>query len=269
VSHGWSAVARNCVPFFGLLALAPWLHSVSPVAPWLLAPLLGLFAYRITIVMHDCIHRSLFEEPARNVRVGRWLGALTGIDFSSFATQHLRHHRSYGAAGDPQGFQYLGLKRARRLEFAWRVLRPLLGWNLRYVLPESLFAPRNLRKEFFAFLSVQAVVLVIVTGAGRYWWLAALPFISSATFGLFFSQLRGIAEHAALRDEAEAGNVRSHAAHWLDRVFLYDLNFNYHAEHHRFPAIPSWRLAELNSGGSKIAPSMFHTLAAVLPARSS
>lgn len=271
-SYGWSALLRNVVPFFVLIALAPSLNAVSPVAPWLLAPVIGLSVYRITIVMHDCVHRTLFRDASLNVRVGRLLGAVTGIDFYCFATQHLRHHQTYGEPGDPQGFQYVGLKGIAPLEFARHVLRPLLGYNLGYALRETLLNPGNLRKalrtgDLFAFAAIQAIVLVTVTRAGTYWWLALLPFVSSATFGLFFSQLRGIAEHAAIGDSRQAGNVRSHASYWLDCVFLYDLNFNYHAEHHLHPQYASCRLPEvhrrLHAAREKLAPSMFRTIRSV------
>src|SRR5512138_2872118 len=100
-AYGWRAMLRNVIPFFLLLALAPQLYRWSAAAPWLLAPLIGLFAYRITIVMHDCIHRSLFAAPELNHRVGMLLGGVTGIDFARFSRQHLLHHRLYGRPGDP------------------------------------------------------------------------------------------------------------------------------------------------------------------------
>ena len=263
------------IPFFVLLAAAPLLNRWSPAAPWLLSPLIGLFAYRITIVMHDCIHRSLFRSARLSARVGTLLGCVTGIDFASFSRQHLLHHRLYGRPGDPQGFHYLGLKGATLATYAWHLLRPLLGFNLRYALAESILRPCNLAAaartgEIFALAAIQLAILVIVTGGGAHLWLAALPFASAATFGLFFSQLRGIAEHAAGGAEAEAANVRSHAPHWLDRVLLYDLNFNYHKEHHLYPHYSSRDLAALHGRLAELPPlepSMFRTLKALSPHR--
>jgi NADH dehydrogenase len=270
-AYGWRAVLRNVVPFFAVLAAAPLLYSCSPAAPWLLAPLIGLFAYRITIVMHDCIHRSLFAAAQRNHRVGTLLGGVTGIDFASFARQHLLHHRLYGRPGDPQGFHYFGLEGATRAAFAWHLLRPLFGWNLRYALAESLLRPRNLaaatrRGELPALAAIQLAILALATGGGAHPELAALPFASAATFGLFFSQLRGIAEHAA--GTGLPGNVRSHAPHWLDRLLLYDLNFNYHSEHHLYPHHPSRSLASLHTRvarGAPVASSMLCTVRRAWP----
>jgi fatty acid desaturase len=250
--YGWRALGRNALPYLALLGLAPLLRSGSVWAPWLLAPALGLLIYRMTIVMHDCVHHSLFTSREVNLRVGRLLGAVTAIDFTCFTRQHLRHHRNYGRPGDPQGFHYLGLERMTRAGYTWHLLRPLLGYNLRFALPESFLNPRNLRLQA---VCVQLAIAALVTAGGAYPELALLPFLSAATFGLFFSQLRGIAEHGL----AGSARVRSHAPNRLDRLLLYDLNFNYHAEHHRHPRHPSRDLPAL--AARALAPGMLRTVA--------
>jgi hypothetical protein len=68
------------LPLFMLLALAPVLAARSIATAWSLAPVVGLFLYRITIVMHDCVHRTLFRSPQVNDWIGLLLGAVTGID---------------------------------------------------------------------------------------------------------------------------------------------------------------------------------------------
>ena len=268
-ASGWVAVIRNVAPYFLLLALAPLLARKSSVAPWLLAPLLGLFAYRITIVMHDCTHRTLFASAPLNTHVGRFLGAVTGIDFESFKTQHWLHHRIYGQPGDPQGFHYAGLSAMSAAKFHWHLIRPLLGLNLAHVFGESMLHPRNLRRllgtgEIVAVGAVQTVILVIVTGAGNHPALILLPVVSTVTFGLWYSQLRGIAEHGVIGRKAEAGVVRSHAPYWLDQILLYDLNFNYHTEHHLYPSIPSCYLPAMHRAlqptDAKFGASMSDTI---------
>jgi fatty acid desaturase len=240
--YGAYAVIRNVLPLFALLAVAPLLAARTLAAAWLLAPLIGLFLYKVTIVMHDCVHRTLF----RSSRVNDWsaalLGAVTGIDVGRFRTLHMKHHRTYGRSEDPQGFHYLGVERASRAQFAWHVLKPLFGANVRYVARETLLHPGNLWRaarggDALLFATVQLLMFSIVTSGGRYLSLAVLPFASAATFGLFLSQIRGLAEHGG-----QAGLVRSHSTRMLERVLLYDLNFNYHSAHHRWPQVPSCHL---------------------------
>ena len=267
-AYAWAALARNTLPLLLLLALAPALRTAGPLAPWLLAPVLGLLLYRVSIVMHDCGHRTLFRNPRGNDRVGRALSALTGIDYHNFCRLHWQHHRVYGETADPQAFHYRELRSFTPARYALHLLRPLAGLNLRYVLGESALSPKNLRHAFasgdiVALLCVQAAVLVLVTGGGAFLELAALPFVSAATFGLFFSQLRGIAEHATL-ETPEAGHVRTHAPHWFDQLLLYDLHFNYHAEHHAHPQVPSCHLPEVHAAmppGTTVPHGMLRTLA--------
>lgn len=144
--------------------------------------------------------------------------------------------------------------------------KPLLGLKLRNVLDESLLAPGNLARsvrtgEIVVVVFVQVAVLAIVTGLGRYPLLALLPFVSGVTFGLFFSQLRGIAEHGQIGGSREH-TVRSHQPNWLDRVLLYDVNFHCHAEHHANPQVPSCHLPALRraTAAPEAPKSMFGTL---------
>jgi fatty acid desaturase len=87
---------------------------------------------------------------------------------------------------------------------------------------------------------------------------------------LFFSQLRGIAEHGEHGGSGEH-TVRSHQASWIDRVLLYDVNFNYHAEHHARPQIPSCHLPALQRaiGANEVSKSMFGTLRDIYKERKS
>jgi hypothetical protein len=72
-----------------------------------------------------------------------------------------------------------------------------------------------------------------------------VPALAAASFGLFFAQLRGFAEHAAMPGTSPIDHVRSHPPRLFDRILLYDLNFNLHREHHRHPAVPSCHLPGL------------------------
>ena len=146
------------------------------------------------------------------------------------------------------------------------MLKPLLGVNLRYAFPESLVHPHNLRAaaggELAVLLLVQLALLLLVTGGGRHASLALLPFASAATFGLFLSQLRGIAEHGVGEQGTPETFVRSHATDLLGSLLLYDVHFNFHEEHHRYPGVPSHQLPALSRElrGGKPMRTMWQTL---------
>ena len=272
--YGWSAVARNLGGFVGLLVLAPALAGRSVWASMIIAPSLGLMMYRMTVVMHDCAHGTLFSSRRLNRFVGTMLGAAAGISFRAFTRLHRRHHRRAGLADDPQGPHYLGLRSSSRGMILWHLVRPLLGYNLllfrRMAAELSLAADVPARRrlaELVLIAGVQFVCAAVISRGFHQWWLAPAPFLSAATFGLFFSQLRGFAEHAAMPGVDPAGFVRSHRPHPLDRILLHDVNFNYHREHHLYPQAPSCRLPAVHAalaGGraspASLPPTMFATI---------
>ena len=219
--------------------------------------------------MHDCGHGTLFVSRRANMLVGKFLGFSVGVDFSRFRQLHWEHHKRYGVDGDPQGFHYMGTSQMSNGAFAWHLLKPLFGYNMRYAFSESYLYPKNLKNalmsgEFFVILALQFGVLFLITGAGRHVSLALVPFVAASTFGLFFSRLRGLAEHGVRRtDHNPEGFVRSHPSDWLGRIFLYDVQCNFHEAHHRFPQIPSHLLPKVfereNSQGAT-RPNMWQTL---------
>jgi fatty acid desaturase len=245
--YGTVSVLKNLVPTLATYAVVPIVADRSTVAAACLAPLLGLLLYRLTIVMHDCGHATLFTTRKVNDAVGVLLGAVTGISFRRFRARHWEHHRNYGHERDPQGFHYQGLAQMTNGELVRHVLAPLAGVNLRYVFPESYLYPPNLvrasRGELAALAIAQVALAALVTGLGRHPLAVLLPAASAATFGLFFSQLRGIAEHGVRDDGDPRGFVRSHGGDWLGALLLYDLHFNLHEEHHNHPQVPSCVLA--------------------------
>jgi omega-6 fatty acid desaturase (delta-12 desaturase) len=249
-SYGVTSVAKNLLPLLALYAAAPWIADRSLAAALCLAPLTGLALYRLTMVMHDCGHGTLFTARAANERVGRLLGFVTGVDFGRFKQLHWEHHKIYGQPGDPQGFHYAGLSRMTRAGYAWHVVKPLLGANLRHVFRESILHPRNLAAapgsgDLPALALVQLALALLISGFLRHPVLILLPFASAATFGLFLSQLRGIAEHGVGEPGKPEPHVRSHAPDFFGALLLYDVHFNFHEEHHRYPGVPSCRLPEL------------------------
>src|SRR5688500_17083591 len=266
-AYGIWSVAKNLVPLLAVYAAAPYVADWSLAAAFGLAPVIGLVLYRLTMVMHDCGHATLFSSRRANDRVGKLLGFVTGVDFERFKALHWEHHKVYGLAGDPQGFHYRGLSRMSRAAFVWHVVKPLFGANLRFVFPESIVHPRNLAAaaangELAVLVFVQAVLALLITGMGRDWWLALLPFASAATFGLFLSQLRGIAEHGVGEHGKPETHVRSHVPEPLGRLLLYDVHFNFHEEHHRYPGVPSCNLPELahELSAGKVSSSIWQTL---------
>ena len=265
------AVARNAGFFLIAVATVPALAALGPWAPLAAVPLLGLSMYRLTLVMHDCIHGTLFRSARANRVCGIVMGALSGIEFRAFARLHWLHHRMAGRPDDPQGPDYLSLPPSPA-GILWHLLRPLLGynifklWQVIRVLDGSA-TQRVGRRGLLVVIAAQGLAALVASNGLADWWLAPLPIVSAATFGLFFAQLRGFAEHAALPGQNPEGCVRSHRPAAIDRILLYDLNFNYHREHHLYPNAPSCHLPEVHRRlalrdprAFALAPGMFESV---------
>jgi fatty acid desaturase len=270
LSYAAIRAGRNVAFYIVAIAAIP---AISAVNPWWsigLMPLVGLSMYRLTMVMHDCLHGTLFTSQAANRLCGVTAGAMSGIEFHAFARLHWAHHRHTGEPGDPQGSDYLSLP-GSSFGLVRHLLRPLAGYTvfkIGLVMHELPQARRRTRVLALApLVVVQACAAFVASSYLDYWWLAPLPILSAASFGLFFAQLRGFAEHVAMAGQMPEGCVRSHRPALIDRLLLHDLNFNYHREHHLYPNVPSCRLPELHRrlaaarpAEFALAPSMFATI---------
>lgn len=265
---------------FGVLALAvPVWQWAGPVAAALLIVPVGVLTYKLTIVLHDCSHLTLFRTRRSNRVVGHIVGYLLGSEFNQFQRQHFLHHKVVGETGDPQGRDYLGLRDASRGLIVWHLARPLIGYNLFKLMsfqPPDAGGPKRRGPQtnhwrtvgFVAgTLAAQALVAAVATGFGTVWWTALIYPAAAATVALFLSQMRGFCEHIVASGSEEEAFVRTHLPNPVDRMLFYGLNFNYHVEHHLYPAVPSRMLPALyRTHGSRfhradtVSPSIFQTV---------
>ncbi len=266
--------AIHIIPLLFLLALAtPLWQWGGPLAVVPLVIPVGVLTYKLTIVLHDCAHLTLFRTRRYNRLVGRLVGFVLGSDYSQFQTMHFLHHRAFGEAIDPQGRDYLGLHEASRARILWHLLRPLISYNL-FKLLSFQPAPAGQRREaakqsnrlgslrFVAgTLIAQFFIVAVATAGGTVWWNALLFPVSAATVALFLSQLRGFCEHIAPVSVPGEAFVRTHQPNLLDRLLFYGVNFNYHVEHHLYPAVPACRLPELH----RIYGDRFHSRDTISP----
>jgi fatty acid desaturase len=251
-----------------VLIFAAYLFASCTDYPWAIAvviPFLGAQIYKITIIMHDCCHYTLFGARAVNVWVGTICGWFVGADFKNFSRLHWKHHARYGEKDDPQGDDYLHLDTSSKGALLWHIVRPMFGYNLfklfQFLSPrterpdESVSVRRSGVKEKLLFLVgvgvVQLSIAAVATGLLHVWWLMLLYPLAAATFALFFSQTRGFAEHIAEQGQSPVRYARTHLPNFIDRLFFYTLNFNYHIEHHRYPSVPSCHLPRLHEEMSR------------------
>lgn len=276
-AYGLKAFWTVVCPMLALIVAAPltWLY-ISPWTVILIWFALGVLSYKQTIVMHECAHRTLFKTKKYNELLGHFCGILLLSDFLTFRRLHWKHHTDYGENSDPQGRDYLHLSNASRGKILWHLIRPLFGFNLFKVAEfrtdklANTNKPSNLKaklKDKLLFILVQAVVVLTVTAGGKLWWLIALYPSAAGTVGLFLSQMRGFCEHIADPGHRSEAFVRTHLPNFLDKALFYTLNFNYHVEHHLYPAIPACHLPQVHEfirpdvhNNNTVSTSIWNTL---------
>jgi len=248
VLGNWLAIAA----IFAVVGLWP-----NPITIVLAVVLLAGRQLGLSVLMHDCGHRSLFKSPRLNDVVGQWLCALPVLnDQPSYARGHLEHHRKAGTHEDPDLPNYQAYPITRQ-SFRRKMIRDLSGQTgiklLGYILRGASGAiSREKRASALPFLQQIAVQLALflvlsLCGIG---WTYLLWVIAYLTVFMFIIRVRQVAEHAAvpdLYDPDPRNNTRTVEAPWWQRLLFAPNGVNYHMEHHFMASVPCYRLAELRA----------------------
>ena len=89
--------------------------------------LIGAYVYKLTILMHECCHRTLFRSRTINDRVGLVAGGFLVTSYDAFCRAHWQHHRHCGTDEDGEESDYLTLQDASPARLVLHLLKPLLG----------------------------------------------------------------------------------------------------------------------------------------------
>ncbi len=269
---------------FGLLFLtSTFLNSGSYLWALISSLLLGAQIYKLTILLHDCAHYTLFDQRWLNTSFGYFIGGMLGADFFSFQREHLNHHKRCGTALDTAEGNFTLLENSNKYVFLWFVVKPLLGLSYIEVLinnkKQKTTKSKGMNYRFLSYL-VLSQTLILFTGTLGFqylWGLLVYP-LCAATLGLFFSRIRGICEHVSLFKRGDGVCfVRTHSPNFFDSIFFYSTGMNYHLEHHNYPGVPSVRLPEIHSQYLKnqvftqdnLSNSIFRTLFKIYSSRAS
>jgi fatty acid desaturase len=267
-AFGWRAVTVLFGVLLACLAALPWLVSRwGPLAVVPVLPVIGAYVYKLTILMHECCHRTLFSSRVLNDRIGLVCGGFLVSSYDLFCRAHWQHHRHCGTDDDGEDSDYLTLQDASAGALMLHLVKPLLGIQAGRL---AIGALRALAGRFggveghaadvpapearvqtpivgplaqlATIAGCQALIALLATGGGRYPWLLLVYPATAATFGLFFSRVRAFCEHVRLDRHVGECSVRSHLPNPVDRLFFYTLNMNLHVEHHLFPQVPACHL---------------------------
>ena len=252
--------SRGVLRLLGHLAFLVATGGVYTLAIARSAPLglvaLAAVAYGFTLVtmfaaMHESVHRTAFKTPALNDGVAWFAGLLSFYNSSFYRPYHGWHHRFTQIPGKdpeledrkPTGFVSYALE---IIGLTWWIGklkthgRLALGNSAPYGFlndGNAVGVIRSVRWQFAAY----AAAIVASVALGYPWFVThwLLPVILAQPL------LRVIllAEHTGCSNDDDAlANTRTTYTRWPVRFLMWEMP--YHAEHHHYPALPFFALAE-------------------------
>lgn len=248
-----------------VIALAVAAGTLMPILIPICVMIIGTRQLGLAILMHEAAHGGLSTNSKLNDFLGHWLCAVpVGASLSAYRPYHLSHHRLAQQPEDPD----LALSAPFPVSPASlrrKIIRDLTGqtfFKQRVLLP--LAAMRGAKavratddheyeaivtgRSVAPFLLLNLVLLAAMTLAGVWWAYFALWLLPMATWFPMVTRLRNIAEHACVEGSAADPfrAARTTRARWWERAFIAPYWVNFHAEHHLFMWVNSYKLPELH-----------------------
>ena len=251
--QAWRLVVGNWLFIAAIFAaVAAW---PNPATMLLGVVLLAGRQLGLSVLMHDCGHRTLFNTPRLNDVVGQWLCALPVMnDQPSYAKGHLEHHRSAGTEQDPDLRNYQAYPISRS-SFRRKVVRDLTGQTgfklMSYILSGASGIMSSEKRAgampFVRQLMAQLLLFLVLAACGIAW-TYLLWVVAYFTVFMLVIRIRQVAEHAAVPDLFDPDvrmNTRTVDAPWWQRLVFAPCGVNYHLEHHFMASVPCYKLGKL------------------------
>lgn len=236
---------------FAVLAITTWaLIRFDYPLVWIpLAVLQGFTVFNFTVLLHEVVHRVVFERPRPGLErlLGLAYAVPSGISATQFTRWHLDHHAELGSDLDDPKRHHLSPKvnaRWFKLLYCTPALFPIY---FRAARRESATYPADVQRRIRGerLLSIAAHLTVLALIGWQFGLTAALRAYVLPVFFVFpiAFTLNRLGQHYDIDPTDPAKWTTLMRGHWFwDWCFL---NSNYHLEHHYFPGVPMYRLPRL------------------------
>ena len=222
--------------------------------PWIwlpLAALQGTIILSFIILLHEIVHHAVFarRRPLASRLLGLLYAAPSGIAPSQFTRWHLDHHLRLGSATEDPKRAHLSPKRNARWYKALYLTPALIAIYAKASATEAATYSAELRRRIV--LERLANALLHAGLVALLWqFFGGAAVLRAYVVPLFFCfppafMLNRLGQHYWI-DPTDPGKWSTRVdGNWLVRQLF--LSSNHHIEHHYFPAVPLYRLAELNA----------------------
>ena len=211
--------------------------------------------------VHEASHYQLFRSKILNdLYTTLFFAAPIGVSLDVYRHYHLSHHAFLGTDQDLDRFAYqTNLSSPRHLlKYLLRCLLLLEAVQIirnKYLVSSTpSFSPSRYSKLASLIYSIAFFLTVSSFSSPLlYIFLWLYPLLS---FSVFFNTLRSVSEHAgttccSLTEsplvQRRLLNTKTTLCNPFEKFFVYQVNFNYHVEHHLFPHVPAFYLPCLHT----------------------
>jgi fatty acid desaturase len=202
---------------------------------------LALLAQRaLQTLVHHLSHDLLTRNRALNDALGNLLVAgFIGMRVQSYRRIHFVHHAENGSVSDPEFIDFSIVREKGGL--ARYILHYALGGELLALVRKYYFSKES--KERAAVLQMGHIALCQLLLLALFVWVAQAGYLYlvwlyvAVSWSPMLSRLRFLVEHPGKDDRTV-----STAGAWYEVLLFAPYQFNYHFEHHAWPALPPYRL---------------------------
>jgi len=255
--------------FFEIFRRSPGWHSSSTEAAFAAIPdsawawwlvtytgLLGYFIFCWTSAFHETIHQTLSISNTFNKHLGRVIGAVIFIPYTTYRETHIRHHAYLNRPEDWELWPYSNPESPRwfrRLFVCFDLLGGLSGAIVVYgriffvrPSPISRESRRLIRNEYLWSLGFWGVLTIGLT-LSHNWLNFVLVWLIPLTIAGFLQTGRKLTEHLGMASyDPLLGTRTVNGVSWWTRLCSF-MNFDIfvHGPHHRHPRAAHTALGEL------------------------
>lgn len=211
--------------------------------------------HALLVLMHEFSHYQFSRKHAYlNDLLGDVLTAFPFfITIHGFRRNHLLHHRHAWTAHDPN---YLAAIKKPQYQFPktrpqllLEIAKHSLGYYTfselkRYTISAGMAV--SLPRRVHVHRVIFTMIFIFTTSYFDLWQTVLLCWITPmATFLMAILYVRDLGEHFGLPKDCYA-SARTVRAQWPERFLIAQNGVNFHADHHRFPSVPFFRLHVLH-----------------------
>jgi len=200
--------------------------------------------YALIVLNHEAFHSLLSPRPKLNDWMGRFLLSFPlGSAFDVSRKKHLSHHRLLGRTEDPDYVWYEIGERHGLIGLVQHLLDlPRRQLTYTYAAKPNEKASKRLGWV----IGYQVGWIAGLTALGGIW-VYPLFWVAPLFLAVLLDKLRSFCEHTSSLPASSVPVVRTFLSNPVERFFLSPFDMNYHAEHHRFPHVPHYRLREYSA----------------------